>query len=208
MKLSAILQQAIILVITSAVLLLFGSWVTGKYAFFLLLNGNGGRIADWIFRIWTNLGDGVMWVLAFLFTFRFYKNRWKLTLFSLIISTLLAQGGKHILFPDAMRPAAGQIELSQIHTVTGVELHVSNSFPSGHTAAAFTLYLLACLFLPYRITLITGYLLALGVGYSRIYLAQHFPTDVAAGMIIGVGTILSARYLEYLLEEKKQATQL
>ncbi len=204
MKLSAILLQAMLLVITTALLLFLGSWLSGKYAFFLLLNGNGGPIADWLFKGWTYLGDGIMWVIAFLLTFRYFKSRWKLTLLSLIISTLLAQGGKHIIFPDEMRPAAGQIALSQIHTVTGVELHISNSFPSGHTAAAFTLFLLACILLPNRYTLLIGYCLSLGVGYSRIYLAQHFPTDVAAGMLIGVATLLSARYLEFLLDEKEK----
>ena len=204
MKLSAILLQAIYLVIATAALLFIGSWLTGKYAFFLLLNGDGGRVTDWLFWGWTYLGDGIMWVVALLVTFRYFKNRWKLTLFCLLISTLFSQTGKQLLFPDALRPAAGQIEMSQIHTVTGVELHTSNSFPSGHTTAAFTLYLLACVFFPGRTTLLLGFCLALGVGYSRIYLAQHFPTDVAAGMLIGVVTILCSLALENVLSAKKE----
>ena len=204
MKLSAILLQAIYLVIATAALLFIGSWLTGKYAFFLLLNGDGGRVTDWLFWGWTYLGDGIMWVVALLVTFRYFKNRWKLTLFCLLISTLFSQTGKQLLFPDALRPAAGQIEMSQIHTVTGVALHTSNSFPSGHTAEAFTLYLLACVFFPSRATLLLGFCLALGVGYSRIYLAQHFPTDVAAGMLIGVVTILCSLALENVLSAKKE----
>ena len=204
MKLSAILLQAIYLVIATAALLFIGSWLTGKYAFFLLLNGDGGRVTDWLFWGWTYLGDGIMWVVALLLTFRYFKNRWKLTLFCLLISTLFSQTGKQLLFPDALRPAAGQIEMSQIHTVTGVALHTSNSFPSGHTTAAFTLYLLACVFFPSRTSLLLGFCLALGVGYSRIYLAQHFPTDVAAGMLIGVVTILCSLALENVLSAKKE----
>ena len=204
MKLSAILLQAIYLVSATAALLFIGSWLSGKYAFFLLLNGDGGRVTDWLFWGWTYLGDGIMWVVALLVTFRYFKNRWKLTLFCLLISTLFSQTGKQLLFRDALRPAAGEIAMSEIHTVPGVALHTSNSFPSGHTAEAFTLFLLACVFIPSRTTLMLGYCLALGVGYSRIYLAQHFPTDVAAGMLIGVVTILCSLTLENVITVTKE----
>jgi len=204
MKLSAILLQAIYLVIATAALLFIGSWLTGKHAFFLMLNGDGGRLADWLFWGWTYLGDGIMWVVALLITLRYFKNRWKLTLFCLLISTLFTQTGKQLLFPAALRPAAGQIAMSEIHTVPGVVLHTNNSFPSGHTAEAFTLYLLACVFFPGRTTLLLGFCLALGVGYSRIYLAQHFPTDVAAGMLVGVVTVICSLALENILSAQKE----
>ncbi|MEI6584131.1 MAG: phosphatase PAP2 family protein [Chitinophagia bacterium] len=204
MKLSAILLQAIYLVIATAALLFIGSWLTGKHAFFLMLNGDGGRLADWLFWGWTYLGDGIMWVVALLITLRYFKNRWKLTLFCLLISTLFSQTGKQLLFPAALRPAAGQIAMSEIHTVPGVVLHTNNSFPSGHTAEAFTLYLLACVFFPGRTTLLLGFCLALGVGYSRIYLAQHFPTDVAAGMLVGVVTVICSLALENILSAQKE----
>jgi membrane-associated phospholipid phosphatase len=204
MKLSAILLQAIYLVIASAALLFIGSWLTGKHAFFLMLNGDGGRLADWLFWGWTYLGDGIMWVVALLITLRYFKNRWKLTLFCLLFSTLFSQTGKQLLFPAALRPAAGQIAMSEIHTVPGVVLHTNNSFPSGHTAEAFTLYLLACVFFPGRTTLLLGFCLALGVGYSRIYLAQHFPTDVAAGMLVGVVTVICSLALENILSAQKE----
>jgi len=204
MKLSAILLQAIYLVIATAALLFIGSWLTGKHAFFLMLNGDGGRLADWLFWGWTYLGDGIMWVVALLITLHYFKNRWKLTLFCLLISTLFSQTGKQLLFPAALRPAAGQIAMSEIHTVPGVVLHTNNSFPSGHTAEAFTLYLLACVFFPGRTTLLLGFCLALGVGYSRIYLAQHFPTDVAAGMLVGVVTVICSLALENILSAQKE----
>jgi membrane-associated phospholipid phosphatase len=204
MKLSAILLQAIYLVIATAALLFIGSWLTGKHAFFLMLNGDGGRLADWLFWGWTYLGDGIMWVVALLITLRYFKNRWKLTLFCLLISTLFSQTGKQLLFPATLRPAAGQIAMSEIHTVPGVVLHTNNSFPSGHTAEAFTLYLLACVFFPGRTTLLLGFCLALGVGYSRIYLAQHFPTDVAAGMLVGVVTVICSLALENILSAQKE----
>jgi membrane-associated phospholipid phosphatase len=49
-----------------------------------------------------------------------------------------------------------------------------------------------------------GFCIALGVGYSRIYLAQHFPTDVAAGMLVGVVTVLCSLALENVLSAQKE----
>ena len=64
-----------------------------------------------------------------------------------------------------------------------------NSFPSGHSADAFVsgvflYYLLknskysACRFLP----LIYAFLIAV----SRVFISSHYPSDVAAGMVIGI----------------------
>lgn len=203
MKLSAFLLSAIVLVVSTASLLFLGSWLMGKHAFFLLLNGNGGGWADYFFMWLTYLGDGWVWISVFVFTWIHFRNRIGLVLLSVIISTLLSQTGKQILFPNELRPAAGEIARTEIHTVSGVELHTGNSFPSGHTTTAFTIFLLACIFIPNRITLLLGFCIALGVGYSRIYLAQHFPVDVAAGMLVGVAAVLCSLYIEKLLPSKK-----
>ena len=203
MKLSAFLLSAIVLVVSTASLLFLGSWLMGKHAFFLLLNGNGGGWADYFFMWLTYLGDGWVWIPVFVFTWIHFRNRIGLVLLSVIISTLLSQTGKQILFPNELRPAAGEIARTEIHTVSGVELHTGNSFPSGHTTTAFTIFLLACIFIPNRITLLLGYCIALGVGYSRIYLAQHFPVDVAAGKLVGVAAVLCSLYIEKLLPSKK-----
>jgi membrane-associated phospholipid phosphatase len=73
------------------------------------------------------------------------------------------------------------------------DIHVNSvshghSFPSGHTALAFsaaTTFSLECH--KWYITA-PAFLWAGSVGYSRMYLGKHYPTDVMAGAITGIGT--------------------
>ena len=69
------------------------------------------------------------------------------------------------------------------------------SFPSGHTTASFSIATTIALNIP-RLSLLV-FALALLIGVSRIYLAVHYPTDVVAGIVLGVGTGIIVHY--YLL---------
>jgi undecaprenyl-diphosphatase len=61
----------------------------------------------------------------------------------------------------------------------------SFSFPSGHAAMAFMAQtVLSYSFKKWRIAL---FILALSVGFARIYVGVHYPLDVLGGIIVGVG---------------------
>lgn len=92
---------------------------------------------------------------------------------------------KLYFFDDASRPTFFNNIYRLIPEEFGMVQLSSNSFPSGHTTASFTLF---C-----YLTLISknkkmGYVygvIAVLIGYSRVYLSQHFFEDVLAGATIG-----------------------
>ncbi len=73
----------------------------------------------------------------------------------------------------------------------------SYSFPSGHTTEAFSLATSLSVVYPKWYVIAPSMLWASAVGYSRIDLGVHYPTDVIAGAIIGSGSA----YLSYKLNK-------
>jgi membrane-associated phospholipid phosphatase len=179
---------AIIIVIGTGILIL----VLGKNGSFQLINGNYNEIADQFFKYFTHYGDGVMWVPLGLFCFFFKRKYFIAVLAGAIISTLLAQFLKRIVYPEELRPISYLSESFPVHQISGVEMRRLHSFPSGHTTTAFTMALIMSHMINKKVWSILLPLLALIAAYSRVYLAQHFPTDLLAGMCIGiVSAILS-----------------
>lgn len=203
MNLSAFRTGATLSISTGMILILF-SFLGGKEDLFLLLNHNLGSSADFFFKYFTHAGDGIFWVPAALY-FIFYKRKLlPLVLSAIILSTLLVQTGKKIIYPNEARPTAAIESTLQnpIHTVKGVTVHSNNSFPSGHTTTAFSLFLLGCLLLPYTYFWLIGFTAALLAGYSRIYLAQHFPLDVGAGIICAYITVFLSLQIQNLFNKR------
>lgn len=60
-----------------------------------------------------------------------------------------------------------------------------NSFPSGHTCAAFAAAMVWVRTLPQRRDRVIAAVMAVLMGLSRLYVGVHYPTDVLAGAVIG-----------------------
>jgi len=70
-------------------------------------------------------------------------------------------------------------------------VHVDDwSFPSGHAQGAVVLWGWLAFELKQKQGWIIAFLLIVGVGFSRVYLGVHYPTDVLAGYTIGLVTLL------------------
>lgn len=207
-KRNFIIAAALSLVFSVTVLV--ASFILGKQEFFLLANTDLGTFADYFFALFTYGGDSVMWIAALLIVLLGLKRKdtVPMLLCSFVIVTVFTQICKYVIVPDEPRPTKAIADTALIHTVPGVELHTVSSFPSGHTATAFCFYLLFCLLLNKRWWIITGLLYALLVGYSRVYLAQHFPLDAGAGIIVAMVSVFGAlKFQEYLWARGKKNKQ-
>ena len=149
--------------------------------------------ADFFFKYWTYLGDGVTLgvLLVFFLFYRYYHAL--ITVVSIIVQSIVISLFKRWIFEGLERPIAffeGRVDLN---LVEGVQLHHFSTFPSGHTTTAFSVFaLLALAFALRRPWLsIVFFIMAALVGVSRIYLAQHFFVDVYAGAWLGVLSVLA-----------------
>ena len=105
-----------------------------------------------------------------------------------------------ILF-NAPRPIKFFEGIAPIRTIDGYAMHEWNSFPSGHTASAFTLAVVLSYILPYKNSHLILVPLAVLTAFSRVYLAQHFMEDIIAGSLIAVIMTFRRENLSAIIED-------
>ena len=155
------------------------------------VNGYHTSATDGFLNAYTNLGDGmaIAFILLTLFGAPVFRNLWfALTAAACcIVPALVVQAIKAIV--AAPRPLRyWEADSAWIHFADGWRrLEGYHSFPSGHTAGAFSLACFLAILLPKRFAPIglLFFFMALAVGYSRMYLAAHFYADVYVGSIVG-----------------------
>ena len=172
-----------LLVFSALAITALGGW--GRNAFQLWANTFHLPILDQIFARLTHLGDGLVFAVLLVGTL-FWRFRWALgAAITGLVTLMFVHVFKEILFHEAPRPGSVFSGMDGLHYVPGIDIHLINTFPSGHTTAAFAAYgFLALAINKPRVSWVM-ILLAVGVGYSRIYLMQHFLTDVLAGAWMG-----------------------
>jgi membrane-associated phospholipid phosphatase len=176
------------------IILLLLSVIIEKGNEVLLINGNDSNFADYFFSLITKLGDGVIFlpiVLGLLFL-RFYYSIVGIAIW--VSHGVFCAFAKRVLFASAKRPKA-ILDNDLLHFVPNVDVYSAYSFPSGHTATIFGLAVFLSLIIKNRLASILLLAIALLVGYSRIYLLQHFLIDVVAGAFIGSGVAFLSWHL-------------
>ena len=174
-----------------------------KGAIELKINQFHHPILDVFFANITHLGDGLILIIPIVF-FIFNKYCYLLLLaISSIIHLVLVHIAKKWVFHGMPRPAEFFKDIP-FYEVPGVELHHWGSFPSGHTTTAFMLATFLYLVLPKKMKihwLLMG--IAFLVGFSRVYLMQHFLMDVWAGALLGIFSSLISYFIVLKVFSKK-----
>lgn len=152
--------------------------------------------ADPIFRYGTHLADGLV-ALVIGVILLFVRWRWFL-LFAVGTtgSAIAVQLLKHTLFAGHDRPSMFMDQMPDLYLIPGVEMLHHNSFPSGHSACAFSVCSALAVIIGRGGWAAALAVLAAMLGWSRVYLSQHFTEDVLCGAFIGtIGTWLAYRWL-------------
>lgn len=179
---------------------LLATWVAGgatqrmDEAVLRALQGWKAPWLDGVALVGAALGSGTAaWVVIGAGTLYFWRSR---HLYSLALLWISLLGGRVLnrLLKEAFgrpRPALVEGDLELLGYDVGFP--TSASFPSGHALTSMVIYgtvaYLVARLEPTprmrRATLLGAAVLVLGIGFSRLYLAVHYPSDVLAGYLAG-----------------------
>lgn len=178
----------IFVLLISAILLI----VFSKPELHILSNKANSAFFDYFFKYATKLGDGAI-IAVFTVMLLFVKYRYA----TIFLSGSLITAGiinifKKVILGDVFRPSRyfELYETYQLHFVEGVKLNALQSFPSGHTGTAFNVFFMLALLAQTKFQKLFFFFMAALVGYSRVYLSQHFLIDITVGSILGTTIIL------------------
>ncbi len=176
-----------------------------KLELHLLLNSYHTRLQDMFFTYYSMIAEGPIYALGLL---PLFWKQLRLTLFfgiSELSGGAILQVLKHLFSMPRPASAFENCPDMVLPVVEGISMHHSNSFPSGHASTFFVFCTCVALYLTFRrqssvkhvrprtVVLLNASLLWLLIlatlgAYSRVYLSQHFLSDVCVGSIIGFVT--------------------
>lgn len=170
-----------------------------------------------LFKTITFFGDGwmLLGVLVFILVrLHFYKKKKNLKelyifIFAALLMTLVVCVLKHYLFPDDLRPFAYFTSKNPNWNPAqfNIRFNTRHSFPSGHTATFATIGFFLMRFIKKTIYIKLLFAAIILVGFSRIFLFQHFVLDVIIGMYIGLFSVATANQLTYFVFAKKKTAR-
>jgi len=189
-KYSAFYFPYFLFVVTLVVLIVLNE----KANLHLWITSFNSPAADVFFRYYTFVGDWIPYAVAGGLLF----YRYRMALFILV--SQLATGLVSVIIKQTWNEPRPILYFKenfpdiQLHQVLGEHMHSSHSFPSGHTITAFAFFLALAFFSKRPAIHFLYFVLAVLVGYSRVYLSQHFAIDVLAGSFVGVSVTVLCRF--------------
>lgn len=168
----------------------------------LWINQQHSPALDTFFFYVTLIGDG-WFVGLILVILGFVRFRYSIQILaSYLITGGLVQILKRLF--DLPRPLKYFGDTVPLNLVEGIEVYTRHSFPSGHSASAFSLFLVASFIVKNKAWGMLFFVGALIVALSRVYTVQHFFVDIYFGSLIGViFTLLTYRFIEIISIKKR-----
>jgi len=151
-----------------------------------------------IFKFLTTVGNGGMIWLVIILGMLCYKNTRNVGIAALITLVACIIINNIILKNFVARPRPFEM-LTQLQAL--IKKPTDFSFPSGHTASSFAVAG-AIYFLGNKNWGIGAFILAGAIGFSRLYLGVHYPSDVICGGMVGIFTSLLVKRLIIYWQEK------
>lgn len=147
----------------------------------------GHQFFDIFFKYVTHIGDGAFSIALAIAMFFVNIKKSMYVLITYLFASLTSTIIKNYIYLDTCRPSfAFHFYVREpLKLVDGVEMHTFNSFPSGHSTAAFAVFISLMYMSKNYLVKILCLLIACLAAYSRTYLSQHWLVDIYFGSIIG-----------------------
>lgn len=151
------------------------------------------------FKFFTKLGNGgILWIILTVMLICFKRTR-KIGLIlsiSLLLSTLIT----NVMLKNLIARTRPFYTIPDLQAL--IPYPKDYSFPSGHTTSSFASCTTLFIMLKKKYSFLF-LIFATLMGFSRIYVGVHYPTDVFVGVIVGVMSsivsfyIVKSLYLKY-----------
>ncbi|OQK18435.1 Type II phosphatidic acid phosphatase [Methyloprofundus sedimenti] len=135
-------------------------------------------------RYISRTGDGYLYLL--LMTVLYVKEGWNSPFLQVLLLAFFIERPLYYVLKNSFKRNRPQAAIKDFHSL--VIPSDQFSFPSGHTSAAFMVASISGFFIP--VLLFPLLFWAALVGFSRVVLGVHFPTDTLVGMILGVSVAI------------------
>ncbi len=154
------------------------------FMFFWLINTRFRNRLVKFCRYLSSTADGELYILFMAVIY--YRQGFESIVLQTLLLALVIERPLYFILKNSFkrnRPAAVLENFRSVVTPSD-----QFSFPSGHTSAAFMMATLAGHFYPPL--LLPLYAWAVLIGFSRVTLGVHFPTDTAVGGLMGISIAL------------------